>query len=63
MLTPGVGPLTTLPSMVTVPEFSRVSPSTQRRRVVFPHPDGPTIETISRSLMVRSMPSKTVRSP
>jgi hypothetical protein len=40
-------PLTVPPATRTVPEDGRSSPDRQRRRVVLPHPEGPTSTTNS----------------
>jgi hypothetical protein len=61
--TPGGGPVTSCPAIVTVPPVGAVRPATQRSSVVLPQPDGPTTETISCSATLNETPASTVRSP
>src|ERR1051326_5172687 len=51
MATPLGGPVTFLPSTVSVPVLSSVSPAMQRKSVVLPQPLGPTMQRISSRLI------------
>src|SRR5271165_1046977 len=47
MATPGGGPATFLPNTASSPEERSIRPAIQRRKVVLPQPDGPTMHRIS----------------
>src|SRR3954452_23645090 len=51
----GGGPVTFLPSSSMTPAVGRSSPAMHLRRVVLPHPDGPTMHTSSPAPIVKLM--------
>src|SRR5262249_37862344 len=53
----GPGFVTTRPSTRMRPALAAIKPSTTERNVVLPQPDGPTIDTNSPSMILRSTPS------
>src|SRR5919198_5943832 len=55
--TRGGSPVTSCPSISTVPLVGCSSPATVRNRVVLPQPDGPSRTRYSPSLVARSTPS------
>ena len=59
----GNGFSTVCPSMRIAPELSWFNPPTQRSNVVLPHPDGPTMLTISELPTVRLKSASTSRCP
>lgn len=63
MATPSGVVLTVSPSTRTRPSAGEMSPATARSSVVLPHPEGPTIETISPGLTSTWMSSAALRSP
>ena len=59
----GFGPVTGMPSSSTSPAVRPCSPDIDQSSVVLPQPDGPTIETISPSMMSSEQRSMASRSP
>lgn len=51
----GLGPVTGEPSISTTPLVGRSRPARHFRRVVLPHPDGPTTQTSSPASIVKLM--------
>src|SRR5882762_435378 len=52
-----------MPSSNSVPRVGRSCPSTRRRNVLLPQPDGPTIETKAPDVIAILMRSSTIWSP